>query len=101
MCSRPNELRRAEWDEIVLEAREWRVAASKMKVRRPHTIALSKQAIALLNELKLYSGGEKWLFPGRNSNLKPISDNALLKAFRGMGYTQDGIVPHGSAGLST
>jgi hypothetical protein len=42
---RPGELRHAEWEEIDLEAAEWRIPASKMKAREQHLVPLSRQAL--------------------------------------------------------
>ena len=39
---RPGELRQAEWSEIDLEAEIWKIAASKMKMREPHMVPLSR-----------------------------------------------------------
>jgi integrase len=39
---RPGELRQAEWAELDLEGFEWRISASKMKMRRPHRVPLSR-----------------------------------------------------------
>jgi integrase len=47
----PGELRHAEWSEIYFEAREWRISAEKMKMRPPHRVLLSRQAVAILREL--------------------------------------------------
>ena len=47
---RPGELRQAEWTEFNLENAEWRIPAAKMKMRDPHIVPLSRQAIAVLRE---------------------------------------------------
>ena len=60
---RPGELRKAEWAELDLEGSEWRISASKMKMRRPHRVPLSRQAVAIIRDLKTISGGGRWLFP--------------------------------------
>jgi integrase len=49
---RPGELRHAEWSEIDFENAEWNIPAGKMKMREPHLVPLSKQAIEILTELK-------------------------------------------------
>ena len=49
---RPGELRRAEWSEIDLDTAEWRIPAEKMKMRQPHIVPLSTQAVAILHELE-------------------------------------------------
>lgn len=46
---RPGELRQAEWQEFDFEKKVWNVPAERMKMRRPHLVPLSSQAIDLLN----------------------------------------------------
>src|SRR4029077_12002707 len=64
---RPGELRHAEWTEIDFEAAEWRIQAAKIKMRRPHRVPLSRQAAAIMRELKTITGGGRWLFPSVRS----------------------------------
>lgn len=55
---RPGELRQAEWDEFDLDAVDtnkkpvavWNIPASRMKMRQPHMVPLSPQAVAVLRE---------------------------------------------------
>jgi len=71
---RPGELRRAEWDEIDFDNREWRIPAEKMKMGRPHRVPLSRQAVAVLRELYTLTGRSQWVFPsvsGTRSFLLP------------------------------
>lgn len=83
---RPGEMRAAEWAEFDLKAKEWRIPASRMKMRAEHIVPLSRQAIALLKELQQLTGHSKFLFPGRNNPRKCISENTLLYALYRMGY---------------
>lgn len=64
---RPGELRHAEWSEIDFENAEWNIAAGKMKMKEPHLVPLSKQAIEILEELKKLTGSGRYVFPGRTS----------------------------------
>ncbi len=54
--TRPAEAAEARWDEIDLEAREWKIPASRMKMSRDHTVPLSDEAIAILEMMKPLSG---------------------------------------------
>ena len=49
---RPGELRYAEWSEFDFDANVWRIPAGKMKARAEHVVPLSRQALALLDELR-------------------------------------------------
>ncbi len=91
---RPGELRHAEWEEINLEDAEWNIPGSKMKMREPHLVPLSKQAIEILTDLKKLTGAGRYVFPGRTSE-RPMSDNAILAALRNMGYAKDEMSGHG------
>jgi len=91
---RPGELRHAEWSEIDLENAEWNIPASKMKMKEPHLVPLSKQAVEILTELKKLTGAGRYAFPGRTSQ-RPMSDNAILGALRNMGYTKEEMSGHG------
>ena len=91
---RPGELRHAEWEEISFENAEWNIPAGKMKMKEPHLVPLSKQAIEILTELKKLTGAGRYVFPGRTSD-RPMSDNAILAALRNMGYAKDEMSGHG------
>jgi integrase len=58
---RPGELRYAEWTELDLDAGEWRIPASKMKMRLPHRVPLARQAIAVLRDLHPLTGAGRYL----------------------------------------
>jgi integrase len=92
---RPGELRRAEWSEFDLEAGEWRIPAAKMKMRRSHRVPLSRQALAILQDLQVITGGGRWLFPSTRSVSRPMSENTLNAALRRLGYGPDEMTTHG------
>jgi len=80
------ELRGATWSEIDLDKAEWRIPAERMKMRRGHIVPLSKQALALLKELKLLNGRWQYLFPQEHKPVKSMSENTVLYALYRMGY---------------
>ena len=86
---RPGELRQAEWAEIDLDKAEWNIPAEKMKMRVPHLVPLSSQAVAILRELHLLTGDGQYVFPGGRSPRRPLSDNALNAALRRMGFVRE------------
>ncbi len=92
---RPGELRAAEWAEINFEAREWRIAAARMKMRQQHVVPLSDQAISILREIEPLTGEGRFVFPSARSNKRPMSDVALLAALRRMGFEQGELTVHG------
>jgi Phage integrase central domain/Arm DNA-binding domain/Phage integrase family len=64
---RTGELRGAEWTEFDIEHSEWRIPAERMKMRAPHIVPLSRQALAVLEQLKPITGGGRFLFPPNTS----------------------------------
>lgn len=98
---RPGELRHAEWEEIDFEGREWRIPAEKMKMRRPHVVPLSKQAIAVLKALELITGHGKYAFPSERSASRPMSNNTVNAALRRMGYTKEEMTGHGFRSMAS
>jgi len=92
---RPGELRHAEWSEISLESAEWSIPAAKMKMRQLHLVPLSKQVIAILQELYPLTGRDQYVFPGLRSKSRPISDNTLNAALRRLGYSPAELTAHG------
>ncbi|GGK57997.1 tyrosine-type recombinase/integrase [Amphritea balenae] len=92
---RPKELRYAEWSEIDFEKAEWRIPAEKMKMGVDHIVPLSRQALAILSEQKLLTGNWQYVFPSARSPRRPMSDNAVLSAFRNMGISKEQMTGHG------
>jgi len=91
---RPGELRSASWDEFDFDNKIWRIPAERMKMGTEHLVPLSRQAIAALDELRLYTADDKYLFTGERSRLKPISDNTMIYAMYRLGY-KSRATPHG------
>ncbi len=85
--TRTGELVNAEWQEIDLDRAEWLIPAERMKMRRPHLVPLSSQAVALFREAAQLSGERKYVFPNRNDPSKPASNAIILRALGRMGYT--------------
>lgn len=91
---RSGEVRNALWSEIHLNIKEWHIPAERMKMRRPHIVPLSKQSIAVLNRAGVLFGTDGVIFPSVRDQEKPMSDNAMSKALRDMGYLGKA-TPHG------
>jgi integrase len=92
---RPGELRRAEWKEIDFKKAEWNIPAERMKMREPHLVPLSRQAIEILKELHPLTSKSPYVFPSAISNQRPMSDNAVLGALRRMGIGKNEMSGHG------
>ncbi len=98
---RPGELRHAEWSEIDLDNAEWKIPAEKMKMKAPHIVPLSRQAIDILKQIKPITGDGRYVYPSLRSTAKPISNNTVNAALRRMGYTKDQMTGHGFRGMAS
>ena len=94
-CVRPGEVRGANRDEFDLKNALWHIPAERMKMRQPHDVPLSKQAVAIVADIWPLSEGAKVVFPSVRSRLRPLSDNAFNSALRRMGYRKDEVSAHG------
>ena len=98
---RPGELRRAEWAEFDLDGAEWRIPAERMKMRAPHVVPLSSQAVTVLRELEPLTGRGRYVFPGARSNRRPMSENTVNAALRNLGYTKEQMTGHGFRSMAS
>ncbi|MFL9841172.1 integrase arm-type DNA-binding domain-containing protein [Sphingomonas sp. ST-64] len=92
---RPGELRFAEWADIDLDKAVWTIPAHKTKMRRAHSVPLSRQSLAILRSIKHDADNSGFLFPSRTSADRPMSENTINAALRRMGYAQDQMTGHG------
>lgn len=98
---RPGELRKAEWAEFELEKAEWRIPASRMKMREVHIVPLATQAVATLKELQALTGHGRYVFPGARTNGRPMSENTVNAALRRLGYAKDEMTGHGFRSMAS
>ena len=92
---RPGELRHAQWEDIDLEAAEWRYTVTKTDTQ--HIVPLSRQAVDILRELYPLTGHGRFVFPSARNPKgdRPMSDNAILAAMRRMGINKEEMSGHG------
>lgn len=94
--TRPGELRQAKWKDIDLDTALWSIPAEAMKMREPHLVPLSKQAVAILRDMEPFSGHLEHVFPGGRDPKRPMSDAAINAAMRRLGIdTQVELTGHG------
>lgn len=105
---RSSELRFARWSEIDFETSMWTIPAERetiegvkhsqrgSKMRTPHLVPLSQQALAILKHVHKLSGDRDFVFIGDHDHRKPMSENTVNKALRVMGYdTKVEVCGHG------
>ena len=88
------EVKKTHWSEIDLDINEWHIPAERMKIKQAHIVPLSKQAVAVLNRADKFWGIDGLVFPSALDENKPMSDNAMSKVLRDMGY-RGKATPHG------
>ena len=102
---RTSELIGARWDEFDFDARRWNIPKDRMKphgtngAKTPHIVPLSRQAIELLETLRLVSGESKQIFPGERK-APHMSNNTILSGLKRMGYKGQ-MTGHGFRGLAS
>ncbi|MBN6360278.1 tyrosine-type recombinase/integrase [Providencia rettgeri] len=105
---RSSELRFARWDEIDFKNAMWTIPAEReaiegvkhshrgSKMRTPHLVPLSRQAIEILKQIYQFSGNHELIFIGDHNPRKPMSENTVNNALRVMGYdTKTEVCGHG------
>lgn len=81
---RKSELIEAKWAELDLEKAEWAIPGERMKKDKPHLVSLSRQAVAMFEELKVLASGSEWVFPSRGDLKQPIAHSTLNQAVRSL-----------------
>ena len=97
---RTTELIGARWDEFDLGDMRWDIPASRMKMKTPHIVPMSTQAVSVLKTLHLVTGHSPLLFPGERDHEKSMSNNTILKALQRMGY-KGRMTGHGFRGVAS
>jgi len=93
LFARPGELRTACWEDVDLDAKEWRYTATKTGT--PHIVPLAEQAVDVLRELQPLTGRGKYVFPSLRGKGRPMSENTINAAMRRMGFDSKTMTGHG------
>jgi|SRR5450756_655514 integrase len=78
---RSSEIMGAAWSEFAFDKKLWTVPGERMKMKRTHTVPLTKQDIEILDELKDLAADSPWVFPNRTGKTHMHRDS-LSKSFR-------------------
>ena len=97
---RTSELIEAPWTEFDLERARWDIPGERMKMKTPHIIPLSRQAVEVLRALKLLTGNGRFVLPNANDKNSCMSNNTLLYALYRLGY-RGRMTGHGFRGLAS
>lgn len=99
---RPGNIRSLEWAWINLDSAMLTIPAAEMKRAkagklngRPHLVPLATQAVAALREIQPLTGRGRYVFRSLRTGDRPMSENTVNAALRGMGYGKDEMTAHG------
>lgn len=105
---RSSEMRFGRWSEIDFERAIWTIPAEReplegmkfshrgAKMRTPHIVPLSKQALTIMRRIYSWSGDKELIFTSDNNSKTAMSENTINKALRAMGYeTKAEVCGHG------
>ena len=82
---RSGETRLATWPEFDLDKAVWSIPGTRMKMRQPHVVPLSPEAVAILRRRwPLRISDEGLVFSTRG--MKPLSDMTMTKVLRDLGF---------------
>ncbi len=70
-------------------------------MRKPHHVALSRQSIKILEEIRLITGSSGYVFPSMRSRTRPMSENTLNGALRRLGYASNEMTAHGFPAMAS
>nr|WP_242634098.1 tyrosine-type recombinase/integrase [Pantoea allii] len=96
---RPGEAVRARWKDIDEEACLWSIPGQFMKMKLPHKVPLSKQALAILESMKPISGHREWIFPSIKAPLNHMNEQTANAAIIRMGFGGE-LVAHGMRSIA-
>lgn len=98
---RPSEAAGTRWDEIDFENKLWNIPADRMKKKKPHTVPLSPQSLAILEVMHPISGKHsEFVFPSDRSLRKPTNSQTGNTALKRMGFEKQ-LVAHGLRALAS
>lgn len=98
--TRPGEAAKTRWNEFDFENNLWIIPAERMKKRREHRVPLTKQMLALLEEIKPISSHRPFVFPADRNPLKSIHEQTANTALTRMGF-KDRTTAHGLRALAS
>jgi len=72
-----------------------------MKMREPHVVPLSRQAVEILRDLRPLTGSGPYVFPSIRTSQRPMSENTINGALRRLGYSNDEMTGHGFRAMAS
>ncbi|CUA96351.1 tyrosine-type recombinase/integrase [Thiomonas bhubaneswarensis] len=97
---RVGELRSMRWDELREDDAVWVVPENRMKAGLPHVVPLSRQAQAVLEQLRLLTGDRDLVLDSPLRSGHALSENTFLFALYRLGY-RGRMTAHGFRALAS
>jgi integrase len=85
---RPGELRKLEWSEFKKEQKQLHISGAKIKNlgdKNEFIVPLSDYVMSIFNDIHMYSGNGRYVFPGFRDKSRPMSEGAILSALNRLG----------------
>ena len=96
---RPGEAVRARWADIDTDNSMWNIPSDFMKMKKPHKVPLSKEALRVLESMKAISGHREWVFPSIKAPLNHMHEQTANAAIIRMGFGGE-LVAHGMRSIA-
>ncbi|HEJ8091183.1 TPA: tyrosine-type recombinase/integrase [Serratia liquefaciens] len=96
---RPGEAVRTRWSDIDIETGMWNIPSDFMKMKKPHKVPLSKEALRVLDSMKAISGHREWVFPSIKAPLSHMHEQTANAAIIRMGFGGE-LVAHGMRSIA-
>ena len=96
---RPGEAVRTRWSDIDIETGMWNIPAEFMKMKKPHKVPLSKEALRVLDSMKAISGHREWVFTSIKAPLNHMHEQTANAAIIRMGFGGE-LVAHGMRSIA-
>ncbi|HBW3434367.1 integrase domain-containing protein [Klebsiella pneumoniae] len=96
---RPGEAVRTRWSDIDIETGMWNIPSDFMKMKKPHKVPLSKEALRVLDSMKAISGHREWVFPSIKAPLNHMHEQTANAAIIRMGFGGE-LVAHGMRSIA-
>lgn len=97
---RKMELLRAKKPEFDLDGALWDIPAERMKMKKPHRVYLSRQAVELLRQLFHFSQGSEYILPSISRRSTHMAEVTLNHFFKRMDFGAPEFSPHGTRGTA-
>ena len=72
-----------------------------MKMRQSHIVPLSRQAVAVLEDLWPLTRDSAFVFPSERARDRCMSENTVLAGLRRLGYTKQEMTGHGFRAMAS